>query len=244
MNKAYRRVNWQNSEEGGTALNANNLNQMDVALYEIDNRVVEMDSAKANQSDLLTTISNVTFDEKTGLFTFTKKNGATFSIDTKIEKIAVNFVFDEATQRIVITLDDGTKQYVDVSSFITQLEFLNSSTVNIVVQNGKVRAEIVKGSITDEYIEPNYLANIKVEASKAETASASAKASEERAINEAQTAKEASENAQNLIVQVNKRLNIVVFEMDDEGNLVYTDNSTYRFVLGDDGNLYYEIITT
>lgn len=243
MNKCYESIGWKNGKEGGTALGATNLDKIDAAVNEIDNRVLAMDTAKANQSDLLTTISNVTFDEKTGLFTFTKKNGATFSIDTKIEKLAINFVFDEATQQIVITLDDGTKQYIDVSSFITQLEFLNSATVNLIVVNGKVMAEIVKGSITDEYLEPNYLANIKVEASKAETASASAKASEERAINEAQTAKEYNDNTKNLLDQVNKRLNIVEFEMDAEGNIVYPDNSVYRFVLGDDGILYYEILT-
>lgn len=49
MNKVYEPINWQNEKEGGTALNASNLNKMDVALNEIDNRVVELNSDLGNE---------------------------------------------------------------------------------------------------------------------------------------------------------------------------------------------------
>ena len=39
-NKAYTRIVWQNSPITDTPLNATNLNKMDAALNEIDNRVL------------------------------------------------------------------------------------------------------------------------------------------------------------------------------------------------------------
>lgn len=42
MNKAYERIDWKNKSVGGTALGMINLNRMDAAIDEIDNRVVEL----------------------------------------------------------------------------------------------------------------------------------------------------------------------------------------------------------
>lgn len=42
MNKVYTRINWKNGEDGNTPLNENNLNKMDAAIDEIDNRVLEL----------------------------------------------------------------------------------------------------------------------------------------------------------------------------------------------------------
>lgn len=42
MNKVYTRINWENGEDGNTPLNENNLNKMDAAIDEIDNRVLEL----------------------------------------------------------------------------------------------------------------------------------------------------------------------------------------------------------
>ena len=95
MQKAYNRIVWQNLPSRTTALEADNLNAESAALDEIDDRVVAFDTTKANQSDMLQTISSISFDESTGIFTITRYNGTSFTIDTDIEKIAVNFDYDD-----------------------------------------------------------------------------------------------------------------------------------------------------
>ena len=76
-----------------------------------------------------TLVQDVEFEEKTGIITITKKNGSKITIDTQMEKIAVNFSYNAGTQQIILTLIDGTKQYIDLAALITQYEFLDSDTV-------------------------------------------------------------------------------------------------------------------
>ena len=173
-NKIYARTYWVNNTP--PAINEVNLNNLENGVSTLDDRVVTLDKTKLDQSTANTMVKDVTFDESTGIFTVTKLNGSTFTIDTKLEKIAVNFRFDKANQVLVIILDDGTEQPVDLSALITQYEFLDSDTVAFTISaDGKVSANIKNGSITDEMIEPNYLANLTVQAGNAQ-ASANAAA--------------------------------------------------------------------
>ena len=234
MNKAFENFTWENEPSVNSPLNEDNLNKVNRAVNEIDNRVITLDTTKANAVDIQKSIVAIEFEESTGVFRFTRKDGSSFRIDTKLEKVPLDYKFNADTQQLVITNTDGTTQSIDISSFITILEFLASDTITPVTVGNKVRFDIVKNSITDEHLETNYLANIRIESETAVSASQQAQLSE-------QNATEASQNAQNLLEQVNKKLNIVEFEMDDDGNLIYTDDSGYRFILADDGNLYYEI---
>ena len=43
MQKAYKRINWANYPSDTTPLNESNLNKMDAALDELDNRIINMD---------------------------------------------------------------------------------------------------------------------------------------------------------------------------------------------------------
>lgn len=43
MQKAYSRINWANYPDDATPLNESNLNKMDAALDELDNRIVNLD---------------------------------------------------------------------------------------------------------------------------------------------------------------------------------------------------------
>lgn len=170
MNKAYTRIDWENEPSTNTPINETNLNKMDSALDELDNRVIAQDISKADKTEVSTLISNVEFNESTGIITVTRKNGSVITIDTKMEKIAVNFIYDKNTQQIILTLVDGTKQYIDLSALITQYEFLDSDTITFVVQSdGKIKAEVLDGSITENKLQSNYLAQIKVETAKSET---------------------------------------------------------------------------
>lgn len=181
MEKTYTRINWENYPSTETPLNETNLNKIDYAVNEIDNRVIELDTTKLNLTTANTMVKSVTFDSSTGIFTVTYLNGSTTTLDTKLEKIIVNFSYDYKNQRFVITLEDGTIQYVDVSALITQYEFNTSDTITFSVDDdGGVSAEVLEGSIEEKHLQPNYLADIKVEtaasAASAESAASSATA--------------------------------------------------------------------
>lgn len=203
MNKAYSRINWENYPSDATPLNEANLNKLDSATDTIDDRVITLDTTKATKTEVAKLVADVTFEESTGIITVMKKNGSKITIDTQMEKIAINFDYNPTTQQIMLTLIDGTKQYIDLSALITQYEFLDSDTVAFTVgTDGKVSAIVKDGSIEEKHLEPNYLARIKVEAAKAETSAtnaakseANAKASEDAAKSSETAAKTSETNA-------------------------------------------------
>ena len=182
MNKTYGRINWENYPSDETPLNESNLNKIDVATDEIDNRVITLDTTKATKEEVSTLVQDVTFEEKTGIITITKKNGSKITIDTQMEKIAVNFSYNAGTQQIILTLIDGTKQYIDLAALITQYEFLDSDTVAFSIDSaGKVSAIVKEASIQEKHLQPNYLADIKVEVAKAQASQSAAAKSESNA---------------------------------------------------------------
>ncbi len=168
MDKTYDRINWQNQPSTATALGAKNLNKMDLALNEIDNRVIALDTSKANEADINLLVKEITFEESTGRITIINRNGTSYVIDTAMEKIAVNFYYNNETQQIELTLADGSTQYIDISEFVTNVELENSETIYFTYdEQGKVKADIVCGSITPEKLQPDYLADITVQAQTA-----------------------------------------------------------------------------
>ena len=175
--KTFARRNWENKPSQKTSLGAANLNAGDYALNEIDNRVIALDTAKFDKTDAQGLFKDVSLDKKTGVITFTLVNGSTKTLDTLLEKIAVNFDFDEETQKLVITLDDGTTKEIDMSALITQYEFLDSDTIAFVLEGGKVKAIVKEGSISEKHLRTDYLADIKVQAASAESSASSAASS-------------------------------------------------------------------
>lgn len=225
MTKAFQLFLWKNQPSVDTPLGERLLNQVNVALDTVDSRVVNFDTTKANQTDLLTAVADVTYNESTGVFTVTKKNGSKTTIDTKLEKLAINFTYDSINQQLVIHLDDGTYQYVDLKALITELEFLNSNTVLFSVTNGKVTANIASGSITADMLEPNYLANVQLYASQALS---SANVAESYAVGgtgtrngeDTDNAKYYSQVASGLISEANETLNEAKSTLEEVGKKV------------------------
>lgn len=165
MQKAHSNINWENYPSTDTPINETNLNAMDNSIDTIDDRVIVLDTSKANQSDLLTVVRNVELNSTNGVITITFMNGSTQTYDTKLEKLAVNFYYDDDPtsahyQSLVITLDDGTVQYVDMSTLITQYEFDDSATIDFSNTSGRISAIVKDGSITRSKIDPDYLAQI------------------------------------------------------------------------------------
>ena len=62
-----------------------------------------------------------------------------------------------------ITESDGTVKYVSLSDFITQYEFVATSTIApSIAPDGKVSFDIIAGSIGDSQLRTDYLADIRV----------------------------------------------------------------------------------
>lgn len=186
LSKCYTRINWMNKEESlSTPLNAINLNKLDYAVNEIDDRVISIDASKAEQSTVLTTISDWTMDENTGIITVTKVNGEQIIFDLNVEKIPVSFELSEEGVLTMIT-DDGTVYTANIGDMIPVLTFKSSDTINVIAtedENGKLYTfEVKDGSITESKLQPNYLAEIRVESANA--VKASARASEDALIAE------------------------------------------------------------
>ena len=189
MNKCYYRIVWENYPSDKTPLHEQNLNRIDVAADEMDNRIISLDSAKFDKSEAQQLVKYIEYDESTGIFKITHYNGASYTIDTLLEKLAINFDYDYQTQRLIIELSDGTVKYVDLSALITQYEFLESDTVHFSIgADGKVQAEVKEGSIQEKHLRPDYLADIKVEVAKAESSATAAEASKTAAAASATTA--------------------------------------------------------
>lgn len=366
MNKAHANQNWENYPSINTPVNAQNLNKLDVSVDLIDDRVISLDTTKFDKSEAQTLVKNIQFNRSNGVFTITLYNGSSFTIDTLLEKLAVNFDFDIQTQQLIIILDDGEKKYVDLSKLITQYEFDDTETIAFAVNDsGHVSAIVKEGSINEKHLRPEYLADIKLEQEKAkasqeaaakseanaaasETAAANsassaaesaaataasetnaktsaenaanseesaaaskdeAKKSEENAASSAASAdasaniatnkateagksatnaassetsaaasakeaesfahgetgtregentdnakfysdialsykdgaKEYSDSVKDSMEQINKKLELTAFDVDENGNLIYTDNSSYNFWVSDDGNLNWEV---
>lgn len=193
MQKAYAKINWENYPSEETPINERNLNKIDAGLDEIDNRVITMDTTKLDKTTAASMVKDVTFNEETGIFTVTYLNGATATINTKIERLAINWTYDKEAQQLIITLDDGTEQTVDLSALITEYEFVDSDTIAFSIgPDGKISAIVKEASITEDMLKPNFLANVKVEVAKAEASAKNASASEINA-KTSETASAASE---------------------------------------------------
>lgn len=177
MTEFYTRIYWYNKSNNlTTPLGKTNLNKMDSAIKTLDGRTVELytetvrlNTAKADKSQLNGMVTNWQVDNKTGIVTLTKYDGTKISINTALNQLAVNFEYNSATQQLIITQTDGTKKIVDMSALITQYEFLDSDTITFEVQSdGKIKAIVRGGSIKEEHLDPDYLAEIKVEIAKAQ----------------------------------------------------------------------------
>lgn len=187
--KVYTRINWLNKSESlTTPLGKTNLNKMDKAINLIDDEVVsmsakidEIDTTKVSADQLNNMVTDVSFNDKNGVISITKHNGTVLNIDTAMEKIAVNFEYNAHTQKLILTLENGDKQYIDMSALITQYEFKDTDTIAFSIDNsGKVSASIKSGSITKTMLSSEVMSAITLSENNA---AASAQAAAQSATN-------------------------------------------------------------
>lgn len=174
--KVYTRINWLNKSESlTTPLGKTNLNKMDKAINLIDDEVVsmsakidEIDTTKVSADQLNNMVTDVSFNDKNGVISITKHNGTVLNIDTAMEKIAVNFEYNAQTQQLILTLENGEKQYIDMSALITQYEFKGTDTIAFSIDSsGKVSASIKSGSITKAMLSSEVMSAITLSESNA-----------------------------------------------------------------------------
>lgn len=279
----YTRINWLNKSESlSTPLGKSNLNRMDKAIKVLDDEVTALsvetdtlDTSKANVDQLNSMVVDVSYNDTTGVISLTKYNGTTVNIDTAIEKMAVNFLYDSETEQLVITLEDGSKQYVDMSALVTQYEFGETATISFTVgSDGSVSASVKSGSITKAMLatevletvtsaESNASASASSASSSAENASIDAKMSQSYAVGGSgiregedsdnskyykdlsksykDDTQELCENQEEVLSEINKKLSLAEFDIDDDGNLIYTDDTSFDFNVNDNGDLEWEV---
>lgn len=141
-------------------------------------------------------IKSVELDEATGTFTFTRENGTKIVIDTALEKVAVNFTYDEDSQSLLLTLADGSTETVSLAAFVTTTEFDDSSTIEWSVSGSKVKAAVKDGSITDTMLSSALKTMLLGYVNRAATSATDAASSERNAASYAETANGARASAE------------------------------------------------
>lgn len=212
----YNKIEWKDYPNISTPLMASNLNHMDNEIYDLrsdsntnTNDISQLKVQKVNQEDFLNTVQSVTFNPNTGVFTIVYQTGQVVEYDTGLNKIAVNFRYDDDPTSshygsLVITLDDGTYQYVDLTKLIQTINFIDSERIKHTQDGNTHQFDLKKGSITGEYLETNYLANVISYTTRAEaavtTATQKADDATTASLTASQKAEEASESAFNASV--------------------------------------------
>lgn len=182
MQKAYEFEPWENRPSINTPLNKTNLDRLSRGVSEIDDRVIKLDLIKLPKTEANEMITGISIDQDNGDITVTYYSGSTSVLHTLLAQIAINFDYDPVTERLIINLKDGTQKYIDLSALITQFEFLDSDVIYWTIgDDGKVKAGIKKGSITADLLQPNYLADITVQAASAAASAKQAKIDADRA---------------------------------------------------------------
>ena len=264
---------WRNYPDISTPIVQDQLNRMETSMDEIDDRVVTFDTTKADQTDMLQAVRSIGYTAATGTFRITFFNGTYIDIDTDIEKIAINFDYDDDPtspnyQKIIITLQDGTKKYIDLSALITEYEFNSSQTIQAIVSGGEVSFEVINGSITEDKLEPNFLANCRIEVALAEgyaedseawavgqrqgvdvpdtdeTYQNNSKWFATQSSNSADSALITKGECEDILEQVQAAASNFRFWINyDTGEIMYEDTSNYSFSINrTTGNLEWEVV--
>ncbi|MBQ4649879.1 MAG: hypothetical protein IJB73_04180 [Firmicutes bacterium] len=107
---------------------------------------------KADRTTVSAMVKSIEFDHATGVFTITEQGGAVHTIDTAIEKIAVNFRYDAEAEALVMTLPDGSEEAVSLSAFVDDNDIQESSTIRVEQSGGTIKLHLKTGSVTDSML--------------------------------------------------------------------------------------------
>jgi hypothetical protein len=168
LTKYYIPYTWRNKPSIVSPVNEVNLNHIEDGINELDNRILILAQDKADAADVANVIIDFTMDDTTGVMTFTRFDGSTFTHDTAVEKIALNCYLEGDS--FVLELADGTKQKVSLSNFIDTYTFSSTDTIRITANGKNISADIPDGKITLAKLEPTILSTIRQYTLDAQTA--------------------------------------------------------------------------
>lgn len=198
MNKVYSRINWKNYPSEDSPVNEYNLNRMDLGLDNLDNRVIEMDLTKVNKEVANSLVKSWSMDESTGIITITHLDGSKDMFDLNIEKIPVNFELSN-DGILTMTTDDGSEFTANIGAMIPVLTFEDSDEIVVSISGEGVNKtysfSIKAGSVTEDKLQPNFLADVKTEVAKAQASQQAASQSEANTFAYANAAATSESNA-------------------------------------------------
>lgn len=159
LTKYYFPFTWRNKPSLESPLNEVHLNHIEDGINEMDNRILLLAQDKADAADMANVIIDFTMDDTTGVMTFTRFDGSTFTHDTAVEKIALNCYLEG--DNFVLELADGTKQKVSLSKFIDTYTFTSTDRIRFTVNGKNISADIPDGKITLAKLEPTVMSTIR-----------------------------------------------------------------------------------
>lgn len=175
--EAYTPLNWHNLPTQDTALEADNLNHIEQGIKTNDTRITTIGNDAMYAADVANCLfGQPTIDQATGVLTFPKKGGGSYTLDTLLEKVVTNFDYDADTGELVLYFPDGTQKRVSLSAFITENEFVDSSTIDFTVTGHNVTAVVKNNSIGDDQMVTSYLTDCQSAKSDAEAAATASEA--------------------------------------------------------------------
>ena len=168
--------------------------------------IVNLLSTKASADEVNSSISGLlksaVLEESTGIVTFTKYDGSTFTIDFATEKIPAKFELVDSGGNVYlkITNIDGSFTQTDVTSLLNIYLFNNSSNVEFTVDGYNVTAKIKPGSIVKSDFSSDLISyfddNVAAAAANA-LSSETSKLAAESAKNASETARDSALNSEN-----------------------------------------------
>lgn len=159
LSKYYSPFTWRDKPSIESPINAVHLNHIEDGINEMDNRILILAQDKADAADMANVIIDFTMDDTTGVMTFTRFDGSTFTHDTAVEKIALNCYLEG--DNFVLELADGTKQKVSLSKFIDTYTFTSTDRIRFTVNGKNISADIPDGKITLAKLEPTVMSTIR-----------------------------------------------------------------------------------
>ena len=106
---------------------------LDNVVSDINNRYTKNEVDASIGSNTNSLIANAEYNESTGVFTFTRKDGSSVVIDTVIEKVPASMALvneSDGSVSLVVTNQDGSTTKTNVTSLIEDTVINSSDTVN------------------------------------------------------------------------------------------------------------------
>ena len=108
-------------------------NALDNVVSDINNRYTKNEVDASIGSNTNSLIANAEYNESTGVFTFTRKDGSSVVIDTVIEKVPASMALvneSDGSVSLVVTNQDGSQTKTNVTSLIEDTVINSSDTIN------------------------------------------------------------------------------------------------------------------